>query len=160
MSNCQGMKLERMSVTLMNEAMFLAKVDAIGDHSPRPSFSVQSEKEIWWLGAFEVPKETHEVLAWVFSMIPWITEVIKAQVEGEKLEVYGIGTFDVEWHLGGDLKTIKCILGCKQGASSLLPYPYCIRGYKESTRGSTSSKKSVKESHTSRSMDDDAREWM
>ena len=66
----------------------------------------------------------------------------------------------VEWHLGGDLKIIKCILGCKQGASSLLPCPYCIRGYKESTRGSTSSKKSVKESHTSRSMDEDAREWM
>lgn len=141
----------------MNEAMFLAKVDSIGDHSQKPSFSVQSEKEIWWLGAFEVPKETHEVLAWVFSMIPWITEVIKAQIEGEKLEIDGIGTVDVEWHLGGDLKTIKCILGCKQGASSLLPCPYCIRGYKES---STSSKKSVKGSQTIRSMDDDAREWV
>ena len=101
----------------MNEAMFFAKVDAIEDHSQKPSFSVQSKKKIWWLGAFEVPKETHEVLAWVFSMIPWITEVIKAQLEGEKLEVEGIGTFDVEWHLGGDLKTIKCILGCKQACS-------------------------------------------
>lgn len=143
----------------MNEAMFLAKIDALGNQSQKPSFSVQSEKEIWWLGAFEVPKETHEVLAWVFSMIPWITEVIKAQIEGEKLEIDRIGTFDVEWHLGGDLKTIKCILGCKQGASSLLPCPYCMRGYKESTQGSTSSKKRVKGSQAIRSMDDDAREW-
>lgn len=127
----------------MNEAMVFAKVDALGDHSQKPSFSVQSEKEIWWLGAFEVLKETHEVLAWVFSMTPWITKVIKAQLEGEKLEVDGIGTFDVEWHLGGDLKIIKCILGCKQGASSLLPCPYCVRGYKESS----CSKKSVKGSH-------------
>ena len=33
------------------------------------SFSVQSKKELWWLGAFDVPKETHEVLAWVFDRI-------------------------------------------------------------------------------------------
>ena len=163
LDECQivkGRRLERMSVTLMNEAMFLAKIDAIGDHSQRPSFSVQSEKEIWWLRAFEVPKETHEVLAWVFSMIPWITETIQAQLEGEQLEVDGLGTFNVEWHLGGDLKTIKCILGCKQGASSLLPCPYCMRGYKESTRGSKSSKKSVQRRQETRSMiDDDTREW-
>ena len=34
-----------------------------------PSFSVQSEKELWWLGAFEVPKKTHEVLKHMFSRL-------------------------------------------------------------------------------------------
>ena len=56
---------------------------------------------------------------------------MKAQIVGEKLDVDGIGTFDVDWHLGGDLKTIKCMLGCKQGANSLFPCPFCVRGYKK-----------------------------
>ena len=67
-------------------------------------------------GEFEVPKETHGVLAWMFNRLPFITDVMKAQIAGENLDVDGIGTFDVDWHLGGDLKTIKCMLGCKKGA--------------------------------------------
>ena len=127
----KGQKLERMSVTLMNEALFYAKRSSTSE-AEKPTFSVQSENEIWWLGAFEVPKETHQVLAWIFSRIPWVTDVIRAQIDGEKLIVPGRGEFDVEWHLGGDLKTIKCMLGCKQGANTLLPCPFCTKGHKTS----------------------------
>lgn len=136
LDECQIVKqrrLERMSVTLMNEAMFLAKRTSM-EEEHTPSFSVQSEKEIWWLGAIEVPKETHAVLQWIFARIPWITDVIKAQQAGEKLFVDGLGEFDVEWHLGGDLKTIKCLLGCRQGANSLYPCPFCTKGYKGNAR--------------------------
>ncbi len=114
LDECQivkGRRLERVSVTLMNEALFHAKKPSVGDPQAILSFYVQSEKEIWWAGAFEVPKETHEVLSWMFERTPQFTEVIKAQLAGEKLEVQGVGTFNVEWHLGGDLKTIKCFLG-------------------------------------------------
>ena len=55
----------------------------------------------------------------------------------KQLEVEGVGTFDVDWHLGGDLKTIKCLLGCKQGANSLYPCPFCTRGYKKQNRSRT-----------------------
>ena len=100
-----------MSITLMNEAMEYAKEENGQSLIDAPSFSVQSEKELWWLGEFEVPKETHEVLAWVFERIPWITDAMKAQIQGQKLEVEGKDSFTVDWHLKGDLKTIKCILG-------------------------------------------------
>ena len=128
LDECQivkGRRLERMSITLMNEALACAKQSSTGVQTSSPSFSVQSENDIWWLGAFEVPKESHEILAWMFARIPWITDVIHAQLEGEKLHVDSFGTFDVECHLGGDLKTIKCMLGCKQGATSLYPCPFC-----------------------------------
>ena len=85
MDKCQIVKnkrLERMSITLMNESLAYAKCEPsllIDDttQETNPTFNVQSEKELWWLGAFEVPKETNEVLAWVFDRIPWITDVIK-----------------------------------------------------------------------------------
>lgn len=114
LDECQiikGQRIERMSITLMNEAIVCAKRTSTGVQTIFPSFSVQSERDIWWLGAFEVPKENHEVLAWMFARIPWIIEVIHSQLAGEHLEVEGIGTFDVDWHLGGDLKSINCLLG-------------------------------------------------
>lgn len=138
LDECQivkGRRLERMSLTLMNEAVVSAKRSSTGVQTNSTSFSVQSEKDIWWLGAFEVPKENHEVLAWMFSRISWITEVIHAQLLGEKLHVEGFGTFNVDWHLGGDLKTIKCMLGCSQGANALYPCPFCTRGYKKQGKG-------------------------
>ena len=46
--------------------------------------------------------------------------------------VLGHGEFDVEWHLGGDLKTIKCMLRCKLGTNSLIPCPFCVKGHKTS----------------------------
>ena len=149
MNACQIVKnkrLERMSITLMNESLAYAKCEPsllIDDttQETNPTFSVQSEKELWWLGAFEVPKETNEVLAWVFDRIPWITDVIKAQIQGEKLEVEGLGAFTVDWHLGGDLKTVKCVLGCEQGANTINPCPFCMRMVRD--KKSKGSKQSI-----------------
>ncbi|MCO5573601.1 hypothetical protein L7F22_027373 [Adiantum nelumboides] len=53
-------KLERVTITLMNKALSKCPID-----DPL-YFSVQSESNIWWLGAFEVKKEDHEILYWVF----------------------------------------------------------------------------------------------
>ena len=75
-----------------------------------------------------------KLLLGLFANIPWITKVIHAQLAGEKLEVQNFGTFDVEWHLGGDLKTIKCLLGCKQGANSFYTRAFCIWGYKKKSQ--------------------------
>ena len=63
----KGCKLERMSIMLMNEALAYANLSCSTSEVTKPSFSVQSKKDIWWLGAFEVPKETQEVLAWIFN---------------------------------------------------------------------------------------------
>ena len=41
------------------------------------------------------------------------------------MHILGLGTFQVEWHLARDLKTLKCMLGCKQGAMTLFPCIYC-----------------------------------
>ena len=148
MDECQIVKnkrLERMSITLMNESLAYAKCEPsllIDDTTQEtsPTFSVQFEKELWWLGAFEVPKETNEVLAWVFDRIPWTTDIIKAQIQGKKLEVEGLGAFTVDWHLGGDLKTIKCVLGCEQGTNTINPCPFCMRMVRhKKTKGSKTS---------------------
>ena len=41
------------------------------------------------------------------------------------MHISSLGTFQVEWHLARDLKTLKCMLGGKQGAMTLLPCIYC-----------------------------------
>ena len=117
-----------------------------------PSFRVQSEKEVWWLGAFEVPKETHEVLSWIFDRAPWITDVIKRQIDGQLLDVGNKGQFTVDWHLGGDLKTIKCMLGCAQGALTKYPCPYC-KAQIEVPKKKKTVQKSVQKVQSARSKD-------
>lgn len=104
-------KMERVSLTLMNRALN-------GNLDPKSEeyFSVQSEREIWPIASFQVPRETHEILSWVFSQTK-IPALVKAQGEGQLLEVPGIGSFAVEWHLAADLKTIKCMYGLKMGAN-------------------------------------------
>lgn len=142
-----------MSITLMNEAMACA-----WDKHSKPSFKVQSEKDAWWLGAFEVPKETHEVLAWIFDRTPWITEVIRKQIDGQLLDVENKGKFKVDWHLGGDLKTIKCMLGCAQGALTKFPCPYCTAQI-DTSKNKKSTKKGKKQKQDkdqSKSSDDEA----
>jgi hypothetical protein len=58
----RGKKYERLSITLMNRA--LDPTVALDDEK---YFSVQSEQEIWPIACFEVLKESHENLKWVFS---------------------------------------------------------------------------------------------
>ena len=68
LDECQFVKGQRldewMSITLMNEVVACAKKTFAEVETNHPSFSVQSEKkDIWWFGAFEVPKENYETLA-------------------------------------------------------------------------------------------------
>ena len=55
-----------------------------------------------------------------------IADIIKMQEEGQTLVVDGHGTFQVEWHLAGDLKTLKCLFGCDTGTSTKLTCLYCM----------------------------------
>ena len=80
---------------------------------------MQSGRDIWCLVAFETPKECHETLKWFFQRAG-IAEIIKRPEEVQMLVVDGHATFQVEWHLGGDLKTLKCLFGCDTGASTKL----------------------------------------
>lgn len=63
-------------------------------------------------------------MRWYFAR-SGIQDIISSQVNGERLDVPGIGSFSIEWHLGGDLKTLKCMLGCKMGANTLFSCVYC-----------------------------------
>ena len=33
--------------------------------------------------------------------------------------------FEIEWHMTNDLKTLKCMLGCKLCANTMFPCIYC-----------------------------------
>jgi hypothetical protein len=55
-------------------------------------FSVQSEEEIWPIACFQVLKETHEILKWVFQQTEF-PAIIKSQEDGKELKVPGVGNF-------------------------------------------------------------------
>lgn len=112
-------KFERVSLTLMNRAL-----DPEIQRNDERYFSVQSEQEIWPIGCFQVEKESHEILNWVFEQTRF-PEVIAAQNAGQLLEVPGRGSFTVEWHLSADMKTIKCMNGLQHGPSCKMNCIYC-----------------------------------
>lgn len=114
-----GRKFERVSLTLMNRAL-----DTSIQKSDDRYFSVQSETEIWPIACFEVAKESHEVLQWVFQQTSF-PALIKAQEGGQLLTVEGVGNFKVEWHLSADMKTIKCLYNLKHGANAKYSCIYC-----------------------------------
>jgi len=89
-------------------------------------FSVQSEREIWPIGCFRVPKENHEVLSWVFNQTS-IPTLIWAQNEGQLLQVPNVGSFKVEWHLSAEMKTIKSLYGLSSGANAIHCCIYCLQ---------------------------------
>ena len=114
-----GKKFERVSLTLMNRALNpeIQKDD-------NKYFSVQSEQEIWPIACFQVGKESHEILDWVFQQTEF-PKVIKAQSEGQLLEVPDRGSFAIEWHMSADMKTIKCMYGLQHGPSCKMTCIYC-----------------------------------
>lgn len=65
------------------------------------------------------------------------------QTGGQTLHVEGIGTFVVEWHMAGDLKTLKCMLGCKLGANTFFPCIYCCHSKSEAINGGKASRKNT-----------------
>lgn len=138
LDECQvvkGQRLERVSLTLMSRALTgkpleTQELDASHDSNNRGQghkqdyYGIQSEKNIWWQAAWVLPKENHDTLRWYFER-SGIQNVVSCQVNGQKLDVPGIGCFNIEWHLGGDLKTLKCMLGCKTGANTIFSCIYC-----------------------------------
>lgn len=116
-------KFERVSLTLMNRAL-----DPEIQSNDERYFSVQSEQEIWPIGCFQVEKESYEILNWVFQQTKF-PEVIKAQSEGQELEVPGRGSFTVEWHMSADMKTIKCMNGLQHGPCCKMNCIYCEQKY-------------------------------
>lgn len=114
-----GKKFERVSLTLMNRVL-----DPEIQKNDERYFSVQSEQEIWPIGCFQVEKESYDILHWVFQQTRF-PEVITAQSSGEHLEVPGYGSFPVEWHLGADMKTIKCMYGLQHGPACKMNCIYC-----------------------------------
>jgi len=113
--------MERASITLMNWAL-----DNNINFDNERYFSVQSEREICPIASFQVPRESHEILKWVFDQTQ-IPNLIKLQGEGLLLNVLGIGDFSIEWHLATDMKTIKCVYGLKHSANSLHSCIYCCQ---------------------------------
>ena len=51
---------------------------------------------------------------------------ITSQTNGEKLQVDGFGSFNIEWHMAADLKTVKCMYKMSKGATSKSPCIYCM----------------------------------
>lgn len=125
----KGQKMERVSLTLMNRALD----SSISSNSPN-YFSVQSENEIWWLAAFEVPLEHHDILKTFFSLTQ-IPNVVHNQSIGNLLHVEGFGDYSVEWHLAGDLKTLKCMFGISNAANARFPCLYGMCSRKKTKNG-------------------------
>ena len=73
----------------------------------------------------QVDKEDSELLYWAFHQTQ-IPSVIDRKSKGEKLHLLDIGDFSVEWHMAGDLKTLKCMYNIPSGASCKLPCLYCM----------------------------------
>ena len=111
-----GEKLECICITLMNRALNPEIVPGSNAY-----FSVQLERDIWPVACFRVPKDTHAVLSWVFRQTNF-PSLIATQDAGQPLIVDGVGSFQVEWHLSCDLKTIKCLYGLKGNAKSSCMY--------------------------------------
>ena len=115
-------KLERVSIMLMNRAL---KTNVDTEPVVGFDFSVQSEYEIWPIASFQVYKESHECLKWVFEKAGFL-DIVKAQNDGQLLVVDGFGEFKVEWHLSCDMKTIKCLYGMSHGAMATHSCIYCL----------------------------------
>ena len=72
------------------------------------NFSVQLERNIWWLGAFEVENEDFEILKCFFTTTI-VPNTIDSQTNGENLEVEEMVSYKIELHMVGDLETLKCM---------------------------------------------------
>ena len=116
-----GKKFEHVSMTLMNRV-----VDPSMTTDSEKYFSVQSEQEIWPIACFQVLKETHEILKWMFEHTDFLA-IIQSQGDGKELEVPDVDSFKVEWHLTADMKTIKCMYGLSHGSNAKHSCIYCLQ---------------------------------
>ena len=75
-------------------------------------FGIHFEKSIWRLGAFVLSKETHKNFQWYLRQTN-IPLKISQKTQGQALNASRIGNFEVDWHMAGDLKFLKCMFGYK-----------------------------------------------
>jgi len=114
-------KMEQVLISVMN-CTFDNRINT----KSKEYFSVQSKREIWLVATFQIPRETNEIISWVFNLIK-IPDLIKARGQGQLLEVPSIGSFTIEWHLAANMKTIKAMYGLKQRPNCLQCYIYCLQ---------------------------------
>lgn len=74
----------------------------------------------------QIDKEDNAILHWVFQQT-LIPSVISEQRKGKILHVEGFGDYTVEWHMAGDLKTLKCMYNVPAGPATISsPCLYCM----------------------------------
>jgi len=88
--------MERVSITLMNQAldptftsMSLEELKANSCY-----FYVQSKRKVWPIASFQVPKESHVMLDWVFKKTA-LPGLIVAQDNEQLLRVPNVDKFKV-----------------------------------------------------------------
>jgi len=81
-----------------------------------------------------VEKESYHILSWVFNQTK-LSELISAQGAGQMLDILGVGSFKIEWHLSADMKTIKCLYGLSHGACAQMSCMYCCQKSTKATVG-------------------------
>lgn len=87
----------------------------------------------------QVIKEDHDVLSWIFSRTSY-PDIIKDHMNGKVLSVPERGEFLVEWHLAGDLKSLKCMFNVSHGANSKHPCLYCMKSSNDISRNTSVSR--------------------
>lgn len=79
---------------------------------------------------FQVLKEDHAILSWIFSTSNY-AKIIEEHMGGNQIYVPNYGTFQILWHLAGDLKTLKCMYNVSHGANTKHPCLYCMKNCKD-----------------------------
>ena len=89
-----------------------------------PAFSLT------FMFSIQVDKEDNAILHWVFHQTS-IPSIISDQRNGKLLHVDGFDNYTVEWHMAGDLKTLKCMYNVATGPTVKSPCLYCMSAAKE-----------------------------
>ena len=78
-----------------------------------------------FMSLMQVDKEDNAILDWVFHQTS-IPSIISDQRSGKLLHVDRFGDYTVEWHMAGDLKTLKCMYNIPVGEYKLGYIPKSI----------------------------------
>lgn len=88
----------------------MIKKEEVVGHTIRKNYIVD--------GDFDLPNETHNTAAWCFQETN-ILDFIAQQNNGKKVYGASVRSLNVRWHLAGNLKTLKCMLGYKLGVNTM-----------------------------------------
>ena len=93
-------------------------------------FNVQFECEVYPFDCFQVEKESHTILSWVFKQNKFPKSIV-AQESGQLLKVLRVGDLKIQWHISANMKSMKCLYGQSHGAQAKL---VCMFYLQESTK--------------------------